>query len=1190
MNRNSVRSLLRCYPVLAAAVCLMALAAPAVAQVLYGSVTGTVTDQTGAVVPGVQLTASNDDTGLKRQAVSDGAGIYRFLDLPPGPYTIDAAASGFRPIRRTGVIVVIGQVNAQDLQLVVGTATQEVTVESSAAVLQTQKADVRTEITSHAIRNLPLNVYRNFQGITLLAPGVFSISAIADSYPNGLASGPERSMSIYSNGLPSRINNTRIDGATSRNTWLPDHVLVVPPQETIQEANVQTATYGVEKGLTAGVATDVVTKSGTNNVHGSIYAYHTNDALVARNFFDYNPKKAKRVHNNDGVTFSGPIKRNRLFYFLNWDGYWENKHSAGTGLIPPQDYREGDYNAVLGSPLFDGAGNPVNVCTTEGGITQLRQGMVFDPATGNPLNGTGRCVFSHNGRLNVIPPGRIAAGARNYWKLLREPRIPGAITVNTAFNDYHTTITRFNRQIGTAKTDWNRNDRHTIWGKWTLQEATVSVPMQYGAAGGSTGYNGLMRTQTGTVGHTWTLSPALVLTGHVGYSKQRTDAFAANHGEPLGQTVLGVPGTNEPMGNELYTGLPLIAIAGWATLGNGDNSTPYTRRDLSLTIAQNLAWLRGRHEIRMGFDASSDHINHFQPEQCCMRGALRFSQGNTSINLPADPANPANGQFMQLYTSPVPSSATYAGRGYSTYVQNSIAAFNLGRMYQVDKSVQFIDFTAGSFPFALYIGDRWKATPKFTVDVGLRWEYFPMITRDGTPRFELYNPETNTLLFGGIGGNPTHLGVTTSKKLFNPRVGLAYQVGDDMVVRAGYGIANDSMPLERPLRGFYPMVIAASSFHPSSFVSAFLPYTDFERGVPLLSGPDISSGKITPPSDVTVGTIAPGPFKRGYVQSWNVFVERRLPGDILLSTGYVGNHFVNMFNGRNINAAPLGAGSAGQPLAKYNRYLTTYQFAGDLNSHYHSLQVSLNRRAVTGLFLQGSYTWSKAMAYADDNTYGNQLRFNCPPSAAMPEGCMRLNYAPTSYDRTHMLRMAFVYELPFGSGKRWSGSSRPVNAIIGGWRVNGMFTALSGAPLTLTQGSSVLNTPGTTPTPTVTAPPKYIKDQAQFGNYSGIYWFDPSTFVPNLTPMSIGNMPRRLSWLRGPGVVQLDASVFRHFRFQERWDLEVRAEAMNALNATHFGDPATACSVVGNSCLGSFGQIRSAFGQRIVQLGAALRF
>lgn len=1173
------------------AVCFWAAVSPqpVSAQVLYGSVTGTITDQTGAVVPAVQITLTNDNTGLKRQTSSDAAGIFRVPDLPQGTYTIDATAAGFRPLKQTNIVVTIGQVNAQDLQLTVGAASQEITVQASAAVLQTQKADVHTEISGHAIQNLPLNVYRNFQAVTLLSPGVFSVSVIQDSYPNGLASGPERSLSIYSNGLPSRSNTTRIDGATSINLFLPDHMLTIPPQETIQEVNVQTASYGVEKGMSAGAATDVVTKSGTNEIHGSLYAFHSDNALVARNFFDYNPKKAKRIHNNDGVTLGGPIKKNKLFYFLNWDGYWERKNSASTGLIPPMDYRAGDYRSALGLPLFDSTGKPVNVCTTEGGITQLRQGMVFDPTTGNQTDGTGRCAFSSNGQLNVIPTSRIVKGAQNFWPLLRAPQLAGPVTANTAFNDYFTNNTAFTRQIGTGKVDWNRNDRHTIWGKWTLQDATVSQPMEYGDAGGSNGFTGFIRTQTATVGHTWTLSPRLVLTGHVGLSFQKTDTVAGIHGKPLGQEVLGIPGTNEPTSDERYSGFPYISMVGWYGLGNADSSTPYTRRDFTLTISQNLAWLRGRHEIRMGVDLGRNQLNHFQPELCCMRGAVYSSQGNTSINLPANPAIPTNGQYMDLYTSATPSSANYVGKGFSSYVQNSIAAFNLGLLSQVDKSVQNIEFRTRSMQYGAYIGDRWKATQKLTFDLGLRWEYYPMLTRDNEAKFDLYDASTNTLMFGGIAGNPTHLGVTTSKKLFDPRAGIAYQINDATVMRAGFGIANDTMPMERPLRGYYPFVIAASNFVPSSFVSGFLPYTTFAKGIPLLKGPDISSGKINPPSDVAIGSMAPGEFKRGYVESWNFSIERRLPLEVLLNVAYVGNHFVHEMNGLELNAAPLGAGSAGQPLAKFKRYITTPQYQGYLDSHYHSLQVSLNRRTAKGLFLQGAYTWSKAMAYVDDNTYGNQIQFNCPPSPAMPKGCLQYNYAPASFDRTHMLKMAFVYELPFGAGKKFNSSAKAVNAVIGGWQINGIFTGLTGAPLNLTQ-SSRLNTPMTTQKPNVVASPSYIKGQAQFGVYSGLYWFDPSTFAPNLATDSIGNIPRRLSWLRGPGILQMDASLFRHFKIKERTDLEVRMEAVNATNSTHFGDPNTSCSIVGNACLGSFGQIRSAFGQRIVQLGATMRF
>lgn len=1160
------------------------------AQVLYGSITGTITDETGASIPGTSLVAVNDLTGLRREVQADAAGIYRIVDLPQGTYTLEATASGFRPLKKTNVSVVIGQVNSQDLRLVVGSPAQEITVEGSVAVLQTQKADVRTEISGHAIRNLPLNVYRNFQAITLLAPGVFSISAIADTYPNGLASGPERSLSIYSNGLPSRINNNRVDGATSINIFLPDHMLIIPPAETIQEVNVQTASYSVDKGLTAGAATDVVTKSGTNEFHGSLYAFHTNNNLVARNFFDFNPKKGKRIHNNDGITIGGPIVRQKLFFFGNWDGYFERKSTAANALLPPMDYRQGDYRAALGSPLFDNRGAPVTVCTTEGGSTQLREGMVFDPLTGDRTNATGRCVFSHNGQVNVLPPSRLNAGAQKFWPRLREPRVPGVINRNTPFNDFYTVDPRFNRNIGIAKVDWNRNDRHTIWGKWNLQDSMVDTPMEFGAAGGSSGFRGDIVTQIGTIGHTWTLTPTLVVTGHFGLARQKTDTIAGNSGEPLGQSVLGVPGMNEPLSDARYTGMPRLNMAGWAALGNADSSVPYVRRDWTFTISQNLTHMRGRHEFRAGLDAGANYLRHFQPELCCMRGSMDFAQGITSINLPANPATPANGQYMELYTSSSPAAANFAGRGFTTFLQHSVAAFNLGLMSQAQKSLQYIDFNAHSWQYGLYFGDRFKATQKLTLDLGIRWEYLPLISRSGPQTFERYDPGTNTLLLGGLGGNPKHLGVSVSKKLFAPRIGIAYRANDITSIRAGYGIAYDTMPLERPLRGFYPMVIAASYFIPSTFVSGFLPYANFATGIPTLQGPDISSGKLTPPGNVEIHFMPQGQFNRGYVQSWNFSVERKLPADVLVNLAYVGNRFVHEMNGRDINAAPLGTGSAGQPLARYGRFITTPSYEGYLDSKYHSLQVSVNRRTARGLYLQGSYTWSRTMAYSDDNTYGNALRFNCPPSPAVPQGCLELNYSPTSFDRAHMMKAAFVWELPFGRGHALSSSNRAVNALIGGWQLNGIFTAMTGAPLLISQSRNGLNTPGTPQNPFVVRQPEYIKDQAQFDAYSGIYWFNPTAIIPNFTADAIGNIPRRVSWLRGPGVTQVDASIFRNFRVRERYSFEVRAEAMNAGNLTHFGDPNTTCTVVGNNCLGAFGQIRSAFGQRIVQVGGVMRF
>ncbi|PYT95033.1 MAG: hypothetical protein DMG38_28415, partial [Acidobacteria bacterium] len=552
-------------------------------QVLYGSVTGTVTDPSGAIVPGAQVTVTNEATGLKRQTTTDAAGNYRVLDLPQGNYTIEVTASGFKPLKVTSIAVLIGQVNAQDLQPQVGTATQEVTVQGAVDILQTQKADVHTEITSYAVQNLPLSTYRNFQAAELLTPGVFSTSGISNSYPNSVADTPERSFEIYSSGLPAHDNTTRVDGATNIFIWLPDHMLVVPPQESIEEVNVQTANYDVEKGLTAGAAMDVVTKSGTNQLHGSLYAFHTDNSMNARNW--YTKATNTGILNNDGVTLGGPIKKNKLFFFTNWDGTWQHTAEGFTDLVPTDDMKSGDFSAYLGAAV-PGA----NVCTTEGGTVPLRQGMVFDPTTGN-ANGTGRCVFSSAGKLNVIPSSRMNAGAVAFNKLIPEPNTNlGLITATTPFNIRSTKAARpLSRNIGTARVDWNQTQNHAIWVKWTVQQDDFFEPFDLGAAGGNGSGSAYQRAQIGTLGHTWTLSPTLVLTGHIGFDRMTEYALPPGFGQPLGQSLLGIAGTNTPAGDKRYTGLPGITIQGFSGMGSLNSWEPDNRNDWTLTTSHNLS-------------------------------------------------------------------------------------------------------------------------------------------------------------------------------------------------------------------------------------------------------------------------------------------------------------------------------------------------------------------------------------------------------------------------------------------------------------------------------------------------------------------------------------------------------------------------------------------------------------------------
>lgn len=1165
------------------------------AQVLYGSMAGTITDQSGGVVPGASVTIVNQNTGLTRSASTATSGDYRVIDLPAGTYTLTVAAKGFKTVKKTGIPITVGSVSQQNAQLALGAVATTVTVSGAAAVLQTQNTDVHTNISSYAIQNLPENVYHNFQSIELLTPGVVSTSAITGNYPNSIADAPDRSLDINTNGLPTHINTSRVDGATDVFLWLPDHMVVVPPSATVQEVNVQTSNFNVQKGLTAGAATDVITKSGTNQFHGSVYAFNTNQAFNAQNPLVHVSSKPKDIRNNDGVSLGGPIKKDKLFFFGNWDGYFQRQNAADTGLlIPPTDMRNGDFSAYLGTPLFNADGTPAMVCTTEGGATQLRQGMVFDPSSGNPATGQGRCVFSSNGAINVIPPARIYQGSLNYWKLLAPytPNQPGAFTQFTAQNDIRLRNSDWNRNIFTGKIDDDISDRQTLWGKYTAQKAYLNDGSDYGIAGqgNGTGFTHDL-AQTITIGHTWTAKPDLVLTGHVGFTRMGENNKLQDFGKDYGQSVLGLVNSNTPAGDNRYSGMPGIGISEFTTLGTDQSWEPMFRNDWQLTLDENATWIRGKHTVAFGFDAAHNHMNHWQPEiVCCPRGYVVAADDNTFLNVA--PVNDPTGTQAQFYSGGAPV-------GFNSAPWNGVAEFDLGLASEVENGQQFIKATNKDWQYAFYAGDTYRLSPKLTVDAGLRWEYFPLITRDGASKFEVYDTATNTLKLGGLGGNPTHLNVTSQKALFAPRLGIAYQFNDKTVIRTAYGITYDTLPLERPLRGFYPYTIGAADIVPGNTnVTRFLPYATFNTsntsnaipglgvGVPLIQAPTgFASGAITPPGDVTIGTLAPGQFKRGYVQFWNFTVERKLPGDMLLSAGYVGNHLAHQFNGLEANAAPLNTGSAGQPLfAAYGRTADTYLFQGYLDSHYNSLQVSLTRKVSQGLFLQGAYTYSKVIGYMDDEGWEDGLYFQCPASALMPNGCQSLNRHTLSFDRTHVLKMAAVYTLPFGAGQKFANSNRAEKAILGGWQLNGILTVMSGDPLFPSQTDSFLNTPFTSQVPDFSGNLNMTK-----GTGPGEDWFNTTAFVPVQTA-TIGNGGRGLSWLRGPGVGILDLSLFRNFAITERFKLQVRAETLNFTNTPQWADPEQSCSIVNGVCGGNFGQITTAYNPRILQLGAQISF
>jgi hypothetical protein len=1050
---------------------------PAYTQVLYGSLVGQVQDPTSGLIPNAQVTITNKSTGQQLETQTDASGRYQFNNVQPGSYELNVQAQGFRTLTRPNIDITANTVGRADVTLEVGQVTEQVTVAASAALLQTDKADVHTEIGTTAITNLPLSRYRNFQTLIDLVPG-----ATPTRTQNAQLDTPGRSLTTNINGTPRNNNNTKVDGAQNVNIWLPHHMNYVPPAETVETVNVTTNSFDADQGMAGGAAVTVVTKSGTNDLHGAAFWYHDNQHLRARNFFlPANQEKPLSITNITGGVLGGPIVKNKLFFFGGWEGNRERAGKSGFLTVPTADVRRGDFSAY--------------------------SQRIYDPATGNP-DGTGRQAFPNN----TIPQNRVSSVAQRTLEFVPLPNITGRDT-----NNYFTSGTQaMNRDNFDIKIDWNRTASNRIWGKYSAMDAQVTCPFALGEAGnnvpGCNSGTGDTLIQLATIGTTWTLSPTFLFDANIGWTRQGQSVLGFDFGTNYGSDILGIPGTNGP--DVRQSGFPTIEFGTqYSSYGNTNGWMPAFRNDQSYTGSFNFSAIKGAHNIRFGYDVVRHHLNHWQPELGSgPRGRLVFGGGPTALNA-AGAAAP--GQY------------------------NSFATFLLGLPTLGGKSVQLIRMTAFEWQHGLYIRDRWQATQRLTLNLGLRWEYYPLMTR-ANGGIERYDAATNLIYLGGYGNIPKDAGVTVSKRLFAPRFGLAYRITDTTVMRAGYGITINPMPLARPLRGFYPLTVGSEFTAPNSFTW----FNTAEEGIPEICCPDLSSGVLTPPGAALIRTPFEGELKRGYIQSWNFFLEQRMPADLVVAAGYVGTRVIRQFADLNINSANpfTNLGNAGRPLnQRFGRVADTLLWQGWLDSDYHALQASVNRHFANGFFFKGAYTWSKAINYTDDDGWAGLPLTNYEPA-------LERNRALAGYDRTHMFQAAFIYELPFGQGKPYA-QEGAAGAILGGWQVNGQFSAYSGTPFNVTS-SAALNAPGNTQVANQVKP-----EVLKLGGIGpGQPYYDITAFADPAVN-TWGNTGRNR--MRGPGVTGLDLGVFRNFRLSERFNLQFRADAFNATNSPVFANPAT---------------------------------
>lgn len=810
---------------------------------------------------------------------------------------------------------------------------------------------------------------------------------------------------------------------------------------------------------------------------------------------------------------------------------------------PQPNFVRNEFGGTLGGPIvrnktffFGGyQGRTLrqsNTVTTTVPVANWRTGNfadvtglnLYDPATGN-ADGSGRTPFAGN----QIPLSRINRISSTLNPQIIQPNQTGFINnliVNTPFS--------YDGHSYDARVDHNFNDNTRGFAKFNFSDYKVTSEAALGNTIGestlSTPY-----TVTAILNLSRNFSPTLLGEFRAGYNRYYTNVNGLDM-ETVTNQSLGIRNPNpDPISS---VGMARINVSGMQGLG-----TPVV---YPLINADNLfnfitTWNKqtGRHALKWGADVRRNRMDRFQPQGLNFgpRGMFNFNPGTTALR-----GGPGLGPFGQF--------------------GNSYASFLLGATDQTSRTFMPITPTNRQTQLFLFFHDTYQVSSKLTLDLGLRWELYTPIRPRYAGGASNYDTETNSLLIAGFGDISLANDVKTDWNNFAPRIGFSYRLGNKSVVRGGYGISYYTGRFGftgGTLSTQFPVLYNIQN----GVTNDFAVTGSFDTLPPVPDIPLPSNGIINPAPNqafFTVPTDYPNPF----VHSYNLTYQRELGNGLAWDIGYVGSLGRLIPYQRALNAAPPGTGAAGRPFfVRFGRSADVALRANGLNNNYNSLQTNVTKRFSRGLQFTAAYTYSKTLGVGDDQ------------GGFIVQTDIRRNYGPTGYDRTHMFVSSHVYELPFGTGKRWANDGA-AKWIAGDWQLNGVFRWVSGAPFTPVADVTPCNCPGNSNFADVVGPARYLD-----GTGRGPLWFDITSFrAPGAN--RFGDAGRNS--LRGPGFVNYDLSLVKNLRFSEKYRIEFRAEAYNLTNTPRWGNP------VNNVNNAAFGQILGAGGERELQLALRLTF
>lgn len=1106
------------------------------AQNFQAQITGTVQDSSGAVVPNAQLTATSVKAGTTYTAVSNETGIYRFPALPPDSYRLTCSVQGFKGFEQGPFTLQVNQVAELNVTLQPGDTSEQVTVSAAPPALETASATVGQVVTTRAVEGLPLNI-RDPLALVGLTPGVTFGANFGNGGSQDVGRGFFKS-DFNVGGGRSGSQEILIDGAPNTTPDV-NRAIINPPVDSVQEFKVQANSYDAEFGRTSGGVVNMISKSGSNDVHGVVYDFERSSVMDANNFFNNRSGKSKSsfARHQFGGNVGGPIVKNKWFFFGDYEGLRQGYPITTTSTVPTDLQKGGNFSQTM--TLVNGAAQQIKI---------------YDPntLTTAPNGSQTRLPFANN----IIPTSRFDPVALNVLKYYPAANTAGdAITGQNNYIYTEKSIT--NSDKWDVRSDLNMSEKTRLFGRFSRQEddriVPGSLPLPVGGGRITTDHY----TQA-VADLTRVLSSTMV--ADVQFSFSRALAYQYGRSQGFDPSTLGLPST---FTNVTENQFPVYNISDIRGTSNGSDSfTQFQPRNV-FALRGSVSAQRGRHSLKFGGEWRGLHFNEAQNTAASgvFNSSRSFTQG----------------------PNPSQASAT-AGFGVASFLLGTASSGTVRQMNPIS--------TQGSY-YAGFAQDDWKISSKLSVNLGLRWDVAVGSAEKYNRLAYLDLGATNPL--GAQAGLPNLTGVLgwigegngrqqdTDFRNFAPRIGLAYSFDTKTVLRAGYGIF------------FLPKTVQGNG---NGAIEAFRDTTmnatlDSVTPHDLISNP-FPQGILPPLNDrdplANVGQTVAAPVKNyhnGYAQTWSVGIQRELPGSLLLDVHYWGNKGTGLLNSWNINQLPnqylalgqklnglvtnpfyglIPTGSlSGKTISLRQSLLPYPQYVGDGgvtqvlvpvgNSTYHAGTVQVERRLASSLTFLAAYTWSKAI----DDVRTPLDVYN-----------RRLEKSVSAFDATHQFVLSGVYQLPYGKDRRFGSHLNPVvNAVIGEWDLSGILRFQSGQPVGI--GRPAVNN----------------GQSAKIDNPTIDRWFDTSVF--SVAPaFTFGTVGPYLSDVRTDGIQNLDTVLTKNFNFalkDRNINTQFRAEFYNLTNTPQFGSPTTTVSSQ------NFGKVTSQFNApRSIQFGLKIKF